>query len=84
MQVEFFSAQTCFSKLQKYLNVPLECFHSREIYENKLTQIRRDRFLWHEISKTVINFGIIGNLTLTRPIGLPHHTPVPQKIADQR
>ena len=25
-----------------------------------------------------------GNLTLTRPIGLPPHTPVAQKIADQR
>ena len=26
----------------------------------------------------------IGHLTLTRPIGLPPHTPVAQKIADQR
>ena len=35
-----------------------------------------------EVNKTLM--GQISNLTLTRPISLPPHAPVTQKIADQR
>ena len=51
------------------------------------TPSRRDRF--PRVDTTTSNFSVpsgggVGVLTLTRPIGLPPHAPVAQKIADQR
>ena len=41
------------------------------------------RLLYREVSK-ITSFHQQNNLTLTRPIGLPPHTPVAQKIAGHR
>ena len=49
------------------------------------------QFFYSMLEEDIISVKISGNsslcrnfLTLTRPIGLPPHTPVAQKIADQR